>query len=91
MVILEPPSKDQRIINQYSYFSVIPQDMKDIETFLDESTDNTVKYLIDKSVRWDLRDLLDQYNISERVMYPGLDGLSKWIARHYYVKDSQLK
>ena len=32
--------------------------------------------------------MLDQFNISERVLYPGLDGLSKWIARHYYVMDS---
>ena len=85
MVILEPPSNDPRIINQYSFFSVVPMNMKGIEAFLDENTDNTVKYIIDKNVRWDVRDLLDQHNISERVMYPGLDGLSKWIARHYYV------
>lgn len=86
MAIIEPPSTDQRIINQYSYFSVVPYGMGDIEAFLDRNTSNTVKYVIDKSIRWDIRDLLDQFNISERVIYPGLDGLSRWISRHYYVK-----
>ena len=87
MVIIEPPSLDQRIISQYSYFSVVPDGIKSIESFLDDNTNNTVQYIIDKSVRWDIRDMLDQFNISERVIYPGLDGLSRWIARHYYVTD----
>lgn len=30
--------------------------------------------------------LLDQFNISERIIYPGLDGLSRSLARHYFVK-----
>ena len=64
--------------------------MDDVERFLDEHTENTVKYVIDKDLRWRVRDMLDQLDISERIAYPGLDGLSKWIARHYFVKDSQL-
>ena len=45
-----------------------------------------MKYVIDKNLRWRVRDMLDSLNISERLFFPGLDGLSKWIARHYYVK-----
>ena len=86
MVIIEPPSTNDRIINQYSFFSIIPTDMTDIEDFLDRRTEHTVKYIIDRHLRWRVRDMLDQLNISERIVYPGLDGLSKWIARHYYVK-----
>lgn len=86
MVLLEPPSIDQRIINQYSYFSVIPRDITDIEAFLESQTVNTVKYIINKSLKWRIRDMLDQLNINERIVYPGLDGLSVWIKRHYYVK-----
>jgi predicted nuclease of predicted toxin-antitoxin system len=86
MVIIEPPSINQRIVNQYSFFSLVPMQMTDIEKFLDEHTENTVKYIIKANLRWRVRDMLDQLNMSERIVYPGLDGLSKWIARHYYVK-----
>ena len=86
MVIIEPPSTNDRIIMQYSFFSVIPMGMPDIERFLDERTDHTVKFIVDRHLRWRVRDMLDQLNISERLLYPGLDGLSKWIARRYYVK-----
>lgn len=86
MVLLEPPSIDQRIINQYSYFAVIPIRIGNIEEFLDKKTNNTVKYVIDKNIRWEIRDLLDHMNINERIIYPGLDGLSSWLKRHYYVK-----
>lgn len=86
MVIIEPPSTNDRIINQYSFFSIVPMNMTDIEGFLDRRTEHTVKYIIDRHLRWRVRDMLDQLNMSERIIYPGLDGLSKWIARHYYVK-----
>lgn len=86
MVLIEPPSIDERIINQYSYFSIIPNDMKNIEEFLETKTKNTVKYVIDKNLCWRIRDMLDQMNINERIVYPGLDGLSSWLKRHYYVK-----
>lgn len=86
MVLLEPPSIDQRIINQYSYFSIIPKEVQDIEAFLNDNTSNTVKYIIDKNIRWQIRDMLDQMNINERVVYPGLDGLSAWLKRYYYVR-----
>lgn len=86
MVLLEPPSIDQRIISQYSYFSVIPAGIRNLEGFLDSRTNNTVKYVIDRSLKWRVRDMLDQMNINERVVFPGLDGLASWLKRHYYVK-----
>lgn len=86
MVLVEPPSLDPRIINQYSYFSLVPCGMDSIEGFFDRYTDNTVKYIIKKELRWRVRDMLDQLNINERIIYPGLDGLSQWLARHYYVQ-----
>ena len=87
MVVIEPPSIDPRIINQYSFFSVIPSGMTDIEDFLDRNTVHTAKYIIGRELRWRVRDMLDQLNINERIVYPGLDGLSTWLARYYYVKE----
>ncbi len=87
-VNIEPPSVDQRIINQYSFFSIIPAGIEDIEDFLDKHTDHTMRYIIKKEIRWAVRDMLDQFNISERIMYPGLDGLSKSLARHYFVRSA---
>ena len=89
IVIIEPPSTSARIVTQYSFFAVIPMGITDIERFLDERTERTVKYVIDRKLRWRVRDMLDALNMSERVLYPGLDGLSKWIARHYYVKEQE--
>ncbi|MBQ7152426.1 MAG: FRG domain-containing protein [Clostridia bacterium] len=88
MVSIEPPSIEQRIISQYSFFSVVPADMVSIEDFLQTHTEHTVKYVISKDIRWEILDLLDQYNVCERVLMPGLDGISQTVARHYFVKDS---
>lgn len=86
LVNIEPPSLDQRIINQYSFFSIIPAGMKNIEEYLDKFTEKTVRYIIKKEIRWDIRDMLDRFNVNERIIYPGLDGLSCSLARHYFVK-----
>ena len=86
MCIIEPPSLDQRIISQYGNFIVVPIGMNSIESFLDRYTETTIRYIVPKELQWRIRDMLDQLNISERTVYPGLDGLSAWLARHYYVK-----
>ena len=63
MILVEPPSIDQRIINQYSYFSVIPKNMDSIEAFLNAKTEHTSKYIIDKSLKWRIRDMLSLIHI----------------------------
>lgn len=89
MVIIEPPSIDPRIVNQYSFFAIVPDGMNNVEEFLDKYTEKTVKYIIKKELRWRIRDMLDSQNVSERMTYPGLDGLSSWLGRHYYVHDNK--
>lgn len=87
MLVIEPPSLDRRIISQYSFFSIVPSGMKDIEAFLNANTLKTARFVIAKELRWQIRDFLDHQNITERMVYPGLDGLSKWLGRHYYVRE----
>lgn len=95
MVLMEPPSIDQRIINQYASFTIVPPGIESadgtctIEQWLDKNTENTVKYIIDKDIIWRIRDMLDQMNLNERIIYPGLDGLSQWLMRRYYVMNKE--
>jgi hypothetical protein len=87
MIFVEPPSIDPRIMNQYAFFAVVPSGMGDIiEYFRNNDDEQTVKYIISKDLRWRIRDMLDQFNVNERIVYPGLDGISAWLARHYFVK-----
>ncbi|MCR5100177.1 MAG: FRG domain-containing protein [Butyrivibrio sp.] len=87
LIFIEPPTIDQRIMNQFAYFAVIPQQMPDIETFLDRYTNNSRKYIISKDIKWEMREMLDKLNTNERIVYPGVDGLCKWLSRHYYVTE----
>lgn len=85
MVVLEPPSIDPRIVNQYSFFTVVPSQMN-IMDFFETCPFDVYKYTIKANLKWHIRDFLDEANISERTIYPGLDGICQWLKRHYYVK-----
>ena len=85
LIVIEPPTIDQRIMNQFAYFAVIRQKMVHIETFLELCTTHTKKYIISKKIKWEVREMLDKLNANERIVYPGVDGLCMWLSRHYYV------
>ncbi len=84
-ILLEPPSLDERIINQYALFTLLPKEMLSMEEYLEKSNIiHAIKIIIPKEIHWKLRSMLDRININERVLFPGLDGLSQWLKRYYH-------
>jgi len=82
-LFFEPPSIDERIANQFALFSL----MSDPESLLDEWIQSHPelwhKIIIPAELKWEIRDKLDQANVTERVLFPGMDGLSRWLKRYY--------
>ncbi len=82
-LFFEPPSIDGRIVNQYSVFSMMSQPDVIISQWLEAKDIKWFKIPIKSHLKWKIRDRLDQANINERVLFPGLDGLAAWLKRHY--------
>lgn len=82
-VFFEPPSIDSRIVNQYALFSVMSDANQTMDLWLEEHDDLCFKIIIPADRKLEFRDRLDQINMTERMMYPGLDGLCQWLTRHY--------
>ena len=83
VLFVEPPSFDARIVNQYALFSVISHPDARLDEWVDGHTDLAARVVIPAEIKWEVRDKLDQANITERVLFPGLDGISRWLARYY--------
>jgi hypothetical protein len=83
VVFFEPPSLDQRIVNQYALFSLMSDPDISLNDWLQDHSDVVRRIVIPTDLKWEVRDKLDQANITERVLYPGLDGLSQWLKRYY--------
>lgn len=82
-LFFEPPSIDDRIVNQYAVFSMMSNPNTIISNWLPEQDIRFFKIIIPAELKWEIRDKLDQSNINERVLFPGLDGLATWLKRHY--------
>lgn len=83
LLFFEPPSIDARIVNQYAWFSVLSNPTTTVSEWIESHPDIVYKMIIPAKKKMEFRDKLDQINMSERYIYPGLDGLCQWLARHY--------
>ena len=83
VLFLEPPSFDDRIVNQYALFSLMSSARASLDEWCVQHSDLVRRIVIPAELKWEVRDKLDQANITERVLFPGLDGLSRWLRRYY--------
>ncbi|HZS47192.1 MAG TPA: FRG domain-containing protein [Blastocatellia bacterium] len=87
VIFLEPPSLDDRIVNQFALFSLMSRSSARFDEWLKAHDSVFQRIVIPTSLKWEVRDKLDQANITERVLFPGLDGLSRWLKRYYSPKN----
>lgn len=83
VLFVEPPSFGARIVNQYALFSVVSPAELQLDAWIGRHPDLVRKVVVPAQLKWEVRDKLDQANMTERVLFPGLDGISHWLARSY--------
>jgi hypothetical protein len=83
VLFFEPPSLDERIVNQAAVLSAISDPTCHMEDWLDSHPELWRAWHIPSAVKTEVRERLDQANINERVLLPGLDGLAAWLRRYY--------
>ena len=86
VVFIEPPSLDRRILNQFALFSLTSDPAASLDEWLREHPNLGRRIVVPAELKWEIRDKLDQANVSERTLFPGLDGLSRWLERYYMPK-----
>jgi hypothetical protein len=88
-LFFEPPSLDERIVNQFALFSVMSSPCARLDAWLERHPEVCQRIVVPAALKWEVRDKLDQANVTERVLFPGLDGLSQWLARYYSPRPEQ--
>src|SRR5438105_11564329 len=72
VVFLEAPSLDPRIVNQFALFSLMSSPRASLDRWLRQHVALVRRIVIPADAKWEIRDKLDQANINERVLFPGL-------------------
>ncbi|WP_433633530.1 FRG domain-containing protein [Halomicrococcus sp. NG-SE-24] len=83
VVFFQPPSIDQRIVNQAALFSSTANPRTSIDEWLKRHPDLYWKIIIPSERKREFRDKLDQANINHRTLFPGLDGIATWLKEYY--------
>jgi hypothetical protein len=89
VAFFQPPSLDERIVNQFAFFALMSHPRADrgpwltLDQWLQRHPDLCWRIIIPAALKPQARDILDQINIAERVLYPGVDALSRWLRRYY--------
>ena len=70
-------------MNQFALFSLPSSATMSLQNLLEQRETAHRRVIIPAALKWEVRDKLDQANITERVLFPGLDGLSQWLKRYF--------
>jgi FRG domain-containing protein len=79
VLFFEPPGVSPRIINQFPVFSVMPGVESDALAYFDQKDVHYRKVMVSSRLKKEVRGRLLVMNVSDRTMYPGLDGISRWL------------
>jgi hypothetical protein len=88
-LFFEPPSLDDRIVNQSAVLSVMSEPAASMDRWLDAHGGLAHAWRITADAKLEIRERLDRFNVNERVLMPGLDGLAAWLRRYYTPLDSR--
>jgi len=83
LIMMEPPSMDDRIVNQAALFSLLSSPKAILNEWLADKPELYHRIIIPAALKWEVRDKLDTMNMNERILFPGLDGLSQYLKRYY--------
>ncbi|MFN0155285.1 MAG: FRG domain-containing protein [Gaiella sp.] len=83
VVFYEPPSLDARITNQFAAFTFMSTAEGRLDHWLAARDRLARRVILPAALKWEIRDKLDQANVTERVLFPGLEGIARWLRRHY--------
>jgi hypothetical protein len=87
MLLWEPPSLDRRIASQSGLLTVMNSEIGSQNAFLLKHCarypDLLIRVVLNAKMKSEVRDMLDQNNVTERVLFPGSPGLCSWLKRFY--------
>ena len=73
----------RRVDPARALFSVLSDATGRFDAWLDRHPDVTARrVVIPADLKWEVRDRLDMGGVNERTLFPGLDGLTRWLARY---------
>jgi hypothetical protein len=83
VLFFEPPSLDDRIVNQSAVLSTLSEPGASMDDWIEAHSACCHAWTISPEAKAEIRERLDQANVTERVLMPGLDGLATWLRRYY--------
>jgi len=83
VLFLEPPSLDLRIVHQYALFALMSTPQAVLHEWLARHPELYFRIRVPARLKWEVRDKLDQANMTARALSMLLGGFSRCLHRHY--------